>query len=270
MKSKLKDTEQNIFTTDITFPILNHETKEIIPHHLRVMKAIANIYPRKSEALNQLEWSSEMKIFLSKSTFSRSVDQLSSFLWVVSNNDTKLAYQLINSVFVENDKLIGEKKKYESNSIENEIISNIQKNICCIIKKENGRKITNEKQAMNAILTACIGAKEKNMEAIRQRLGASKSAFYNIEAENTKQQLYMYKERKPREGRFTLLHKRCIRDFCHSDTGSRNDSNCKTVVKVPSLENNSIVEKHAGRVWEVATLDEQYALFQQSDIAKNI
>ena len=51
-------------------------------------------------------------------------------------------------------------------------------------------------------------------------------------------------------------------DFCHSDESSSIDSNSKRVLEI---DRNGTIEKHVRRVWAASTIDEQYALFCQSD-----
>jgi len=63
-----------------------------------------------------------------------------------------------------------------------------------------------------------------------------------------------------------VQQRKCIATFFHSDKSSSIDSNSKRMVEV---KRGDEVELHAGRVWIVSTVTEQYNLFLESEILEN-
>ena len=77
----------------------------------------------------------------------------------------------------------------------------------------------------------------------------------------------MHLKRKARtESSLTVQQRKCIADVCHSDESSSINSNSKCIVEV---KRGDEVELHAGRVWNISTVTEQYNLFLESDILEN-
>jgi len=121
------------------------------------------------------------------------------------------------------------------------------------------------------VIKACtyIKSGSDNMNSIRNFIGVSSRSFYkNVKSQRDEGELvastnYAHKKRKTIT--HTLLRQlqiQCVKDFCHSDESSTIDSNSKRLVAV---KNGNRVEQHVGRVWLVSTIDEQYALFCESD-----
>jgi len=69
---------------------------------------------------------------------------------------------------------------------------------------------------------------------------------------------YLHTKSKLYEMNQVTNHLRCISDFFHSDESSVIDSNSRKIIEVDG-------ENHAGRVWVVPTIREQYMLFKQSE-----
>mmetsp|Transcript_35612 Transcript_35612/g.41221 ORF Transcript_35612/g.41221 Transcript_35612/m.41221 type:complete len:86 (-) Transcript_35612:213-470(-) len=54
-----------------------------------------------------------------------------------------------------------------------------------------------------------------------------------------------------------------VKCFCHFDESSSIDSNSRRLINVVI---DDVTERHVGRVWNVSTIDDQYALFLESGI----
>ena len=107
-----------------------------------------------------------------------------------------------------------------------------------------------------------------DMNKLRKYIEISKSAYYISikEQQDYGENVYgyQYKTRGKIKGKsLTKRQYQAVSDFCHSDESSTIESNSKYVVDV---KRGSTIEKHVIMVWIVSTIDEQHALFCESDI----
>jgi hypothetical protein len=60
----------------------------------------------------------------------------------------------------------------------------------------------------------------------------------------------------------------CVDEFCHSEDGSRVDTESKRIYKIKNPA-TSMVESHPARVWNEATNVDRYDAFLKSDIYRD-
>ena len=70
---------------------------------------------------------------------------------------------------------------------------------------------------------------------------------------------YEVTEQKEWETEINGIQRQSVLDFCHSDQGSYIESNSHKAVMISGVD-------HAALVWSVMIMNEQYKLFNQSDI----
>ena len=91
----------------------------------------------------------------------------------------------------------------------------------------------------------------------RDMIYITKKTFYNFEREDAGK--YQEKQWKVREvNESTKRQKRSILTFCHSDDSSFVGSNSHRIIDIKNIDT---LEKHAGRLWNVFTVDEIYLMY---------
>ena len=229
------------------------------------------VYKSTLDSTDTTLWKSNRVVHTNTWRNRKKCEELSRYLQVLSSNNLDNASFLLTSLFRTNREL---KERIEADKV-----SNINYAIVNSIKlfvqgqlKSYGCKEKEEKEALRTILSACTSNLDKqiNKNIVREAIGMSCSLFYKQmknASRTVQKEKYKHLKRKVKEKHATMMMKKCVQEFCHSDEASRIDSNSHRIVDV-RLPNGD-VEKHVGRVWSVLTVNEQHQLFKQSRTVSN-
>ena len=239
---------------------------------ITMITLLSELHPRKYKRAAEIEseWCDTNPKNISIRQHQRQTKSLTEVLQVLSEKNPSFASDLINAVKDANPILNAElsKRKDKSDDINDTIVNSIKSFLHHKLVKV---KTKEEKEAFNVVLQACtyMQSDSVNLNTIRNFMGVSTASFYkNVNSQRNEGELvkptnYQHKKRKTITR--TLLRQlqiQSVKEFCHSDESSTIDSNSKRLVEVKSDDK---VEKHVGRVWIVSTIDEQHALFLESE-----
>jgi hypothetical protein len=132
-----------------------------------------------------------------------------------------------------------------------------------------------QRNALDAVQVAACFADPKNlsMSIISQRLGVrwetmekSRECAETMKKHETK---FCSVERKVRMDCYRGEAALCVDEFCHSEDGSRVDTESKRIYKIKNPA-TSMIESHPARVWNEATNVDRYDAFLKSDILQRL
>jgi hypothetical protein len=136
--------------------------------------------------------------------------------------------------------------------------------------KTSGTIPLEQRNALDSVQVAACFADPKNLSTkmISQRLGVrwetmEKSRQYAVTTQESEKK-FSFVERKVRKDCYRDEAALCVDVFCHSEEGSRVDTESKRVYKIKNPA-TCTVESHPARVWNEATNGDRHEAFLMSE-----
>lgn len=243
----------------------------------KLLGALKTLFPQKSQALlandGIAQWSDGSAG--RARTIETQAKELEMFLNAQSGGNSSTASEILKSSLNRNS-MQAVRSKFQSSELEErcKIDASIARGAYgfCNHHKSKGTRPKSIQDAMDAVLVAaCFDDDEDTVPPlnIAKHFDTTTDIIeaYRAWAETIRHSgnLFAPKVRKTREDCILEDARRAIHEFCHSDEGSRLDTNSYRVYKLPWLDKGGEVGSHQQKIWHEKYMTNHYKDFAKSN-----